>query len=49
MAKALESIEHDRAFADGLARRAMLLCFALLGEDHDLSTRYRRRMATALY
>ncbi|HLU40458.1 MAG TPA: tetratricopeptide repeat protein [Planctomycetota bacterium] len=45
----LRSVEIDRGFADGLARRAMLLCFAVLGEDHDVSDEYRRRLTTLLY
>ena len=45
----LESIEHDREHGGGLARKAMLLCFALAGEDEDVSIDYRRRMATLLY
>jgi putative thioredoxin len=45
----LEAAEHDRAFADGIARRAMLLCFVVLGEDHDVSDEYRRRLTTLLY
>ncbi len=45
----LESVGHDKAFAEGLARRAMLMVFAVLGEDHDLSDEYRRRLTTLLY
>lgn len=45
----LQSAAADRAWADGLARRAMLLCFVLLGEDHELSDEYRRRLTTVLY
>ncbi len=45
----LESVTLDRRLADGLARRAMLLCFLVLGEDHDVSDDYRRRLTTMLY
>lgn len=45
----LESVTLDRAFADGLARKAMLLCFVVLGEDDDVSDDYRRRLTTLLY
>jgi putative thioredoxin len=45
----LESVTLDRTFADGLARRAMLLSFVVLGEDHDVSDEYRRRLTTLLY
>jgi putative thioredoxin len=45
----LESVEADRSFADGLARKGMLLCFSLLGEEGDVCEDYRRRLATLLY
>lgn len=45
----LRSVTLDRSFGDGLARKAMLLCFAVLGEDHDVSDEYRRRLTTLLY
>ena len=45
----LESIERDRDYAEGLGRRAMLLCFSMAGEDSELSGDFRRRMATLLY
>lgn len=45
----LESLAQDRATAGGLGRKAMLLCFSLLGEDSELSSEYRRRLATLLY
>ena len=45
----LESVEHDRAFSGGLARKAMLVCFALAGEDAERVGDYRRRLATLLY
>lgn len=49
MEAVLASLEIDRNFADGLARRAMLLCFAVLGEEGDLVESYRRRFATLFY
>lgn len=49
MADILESIEVDKDYADALGRRAMLLCFSLLGEDHEACVDFRRRMATLLY
>lgn len=49
MESVLESIERDRLYADGLARRVMLLCFSLVGEDQDVCSDYRRRMATLLF
>ena len=33
----------------GLARKGMLLCFQLFGEDEELVDDYRRRLATLLY
>jgi len=45
----LESVALDRGFAGGLARRAMLCCFAVFGEDREELDAYRRRLATLLY
>ncbi len=45
----LEAARRDRGFADGMARRAMLMCFAVIGEDEELSDEYRRRLTTVLY
>lgn len=45
----LESVTQDRGFREGLARKAMLLCFAVLGEDDEVSDEYRRRLSTLLY
>jgi putative thioredoxin len=49
MAEILQSVEADRGFGGGLGRRAMLLCFSLLGEEGSVVEAYRRRLATALY
>ena len=50
---AFESLlaELERADAQGRerVRRLMVALFADLGQDHPLATRYRRRLATALY
>lgn len=45
----LESVAADRTFRSGLARQAMLLCFALVGEEDEVLDDYRRRLATLLY
>lgn len=45
----LESATVDRDFQDGLARKAMLVCFAVVGEDDERLDAYRRRLATLLY
>ena len=39
----------DQVFGDGLARRASVALFDLLGQDHDLTREYRRRLAMALH
>lgn len=49
MAKLLESIQADKACRGGLARKGMLLCFWLVGEDREELDDYRRRLATLLY
>lgn len=45
----LDSARLDRAAANGMARRAMLVCFAVIGEDEEISDDYRRRLTTVLY
>lgn len=45
----LASVAADKGFRGGLARKAMLLCFSLLGEDSEEIDDYRRRLATLLY
>lgn len=45
----LESVALDRGFAGALARRAMLCCFVVFGEDREELDAYRRRLATLLY
>ena len=49
MAAILESVELDRDFQKGLARRAMLLCFIIIGEEDERLDSFRRRLATLLY
>lgn len=49
MDRVLESVAADRSFRSGLARQAMLLCFALIGEQDERLDDYRRRLATLLY
>ena len=49
MAAVLESVTADREFQGGLARRAMLLCFVVVGEDDEQLDAFRRRLATLLY
>lgn len=45
----LDSVATDKSFRAGLARKAMLLCFAVVGEQNELLDDYRRRLATLLY
>lgn len=45
----LDSVASDRAYADGIARKAMLVCLELHSGDDDAAESYRRRLATALY
>ena len=45
----LESIAADKGFREGLGRRAMLLLFAVVGEESEACDPYRRRLATLLY
>ncbi len=49
MAAILEAAALDKAAAGGLPRKAMLLCFALLGEDDERVDENRRRLATLMY
>jgi len=49
MERLLESVAEDKAYRGGVARRGMLLCFALLGEDNEVCDPYRRRLATLMY
>jgi putative thioredoxin len=49
MAALLESVQLDRSCRGGLARKAMLLCFVVIGEDSERLDDYRRRLATLLY
>jgi putative thioredoxin len=41
-------IQHDRAFGDDAARKALLAVFELLGEDDELVTSYRRKLSMAM-
>jgi putative thioredoxin len=49
MAAILESVAADKSFRGGLARKAMLLCFLVVGEQSEALDDYRRRLATLLY
>jgi len=49
MAAILDVVARDKGFRGGLPRKAMLLCFVLVGEDDERVDAYRRRLATLLY
>ena len=49
MEAVLESATADRDFLGGLARKAMVLCFVVVGEEDERLDAYRRRLATLLY
>ncbi|HBK47322.1 MAG TPA: co-chaperone YbbN, partial [Xanthomonadaceae bacterium] len=44
----IEMLRIDRAFEDGLPRKALIDAFRVV-EDEDLVGRYRRRMASLLF
>ena len=44
----LEIIQTDRTFGDDAARKTMLAVFELLGNDHQLTSQYRRLLAASL-
>jgi putative thioredoxin len=41
-------VEHDRAFGDDAARRKMLAVFDMAGDQRELVSKFRRRLAAAL-
>jgi putative thioredoxin len=45
----LELMRRNRRYGDDLARRSLLAVFDVLGEGHELTTSYRRRMASLLH
>ena len=49
LAALLASVEADKGFRQGLARKAMLACFVFVGEDEEMLDDFRRRLATLLY
>jgi len=44
----LEMLRRDRAFQDGLPRKALIAAFRVV-EDEDLVGRYRRKMASLIF
>lgn len=45
----LEIVKRDRRFKDDIGRKTMIEVFTLLGQDNELVTEYRRRLASAMY
>jgi len=45
----LELMRRNRRYGDDLARRSLLAAFEVLGEGHELTAGYRRRMASLLH
>jgi putative thioredoxin len=45
----LDGVKRDPTFRDGAARLAMLDLFEMLGSEHELTNRFRRELARALY
>jgi len=49
LAELLEVVKRDPRFEDGAARAAMVDMFAVLGNEHALTDRFRSELAKALY
>jgi putative thioredoxin len=45
----LELLRRDRSFGDDVARKSLLSVFDVLGDNHDLVSSYRRKMAGLLH
>ena len=45
----LEIVRRDRSFRDDIARKTMLQLFSLLGNQGELVSDYRKRLASAMY
>jgi putative thioredoxin len=49
LAEWLDLMRRDRRFGDDLARRSLLAVFDVLGEGHEFTQSYRRKMASLLH
>ncbi len=45
----LQLVMRDRKYNDDAGRRAMLAIFTMLGDDHELTSAYRRKMFNAMH
>ncbi len=45
----IQSIMYNKAYCDEMARRACIAIFHTLGEEHEISKKFRRRFNMALY
>lgn len=45
----LEIVERDRKYRDDAARKAAIVIFELLGNDHPLTSEYRKKLMLVLY
>ncbi|MGQ0524271.1 MAG: tetratricopeptide repeat protein [Betaproteobacteria bacterium] len=45
----LEIVRRDRSFRDDIGRKTMLQVFGVLGNEDELVSEYRRRLASAMY
>ena len=45
----LEIVRRDRSFRDDVGRKTMLQVFGVLGNQNELVTEYRRKLASAMY
>lgn len=45
----IRSVREDRSFLDDAARKAILAIFRILGEDHEVTRKYRPRLASAIF
>jgi len=48
MAQLLEIVRRDRSFQDDIGRKSLLQAFLILGDDHELTGKYRSLLARAL-
>lgn len=49
LAQFFEIMKRDRRFNDDIGRRGLLAVFQIVGDDHELAQKYRRKMAPLLY